>query len=608
MKAEANKRKKVESESDSDSEENGFKADDKRGKTYAVLTRHYNTNAFTEKEEPKESPFSYTICLNHKSDKAKTNSNDKIQELEKIIVEKDKTIKDLNNKLIELNNIIENMKKDSNEKIRQQIAYNEQLISENENLLSKVNNLEKQIRELINQNKELAQKNYNKNNNVINNMSNNNINLLYKNDNIPNISNNNYNINQNIPNNNIKININPQKEKKEIFIEQNSKIIIENVLSNYREPTLIGLQNVGATCFMNSVLQCLSQTTKLTIYFLEQNHRERIINNNISLLYSDYSQLAPRYLELLENLWKKSSAKKYYAPYNFMNTVTNMNPLFKRGEAGDAKDFIIFVLEEIHKELKKPVNIKNNKMLQVSDQLNQYDKQNALYNFFNEFSRETSIISDLFFGFIETNTICLNCKNYFNSRNRPNPICYNYGIFNLIIFPLEEVKNMRNNQNLMNMNNFYQGPSNEVNIDDCFIYNQKTDYFTGENKNYCNICKQLSDSYYTSRIYSAPNILILILNRGKGNVYKVKMNFSEKIDITKYVIQNENKNIVYNLYGVITHIGESGPNAHFVASCRSPIDGKWYRYNDALVDPIKNFQKDIHDFNSPYILFYEKAD
>jgi len=203
---------------------------------------------------------------------------------------------------------------------------------------------------------------------------------------------------------------------------ENSKIIIENVLSNYREPTLIGLQNVGATCFMNSVLQCLSQTEKLTIYFLEQNHRERIINNNISLLYSDNSQLAPRYLELLENLWKKSSAKKYYAPYNFMNTVTNMNPLFKRGEAGDAKDFIIFVLEQIHKELKKPVNIKNNKMIQVSDQLNQYDKQNALYNFFNEFSRETSIISDLFFGFIETNTICLNCKNYFNSRNRPNPI------------------------------------------------------------------------------------------------------------------------------------------------------------------------------------------
>ena len=160
---------------------------------------------------------------------------------------------------------------------------------------------------------------------------------------------------------------------------------------------------------------------------------------------------------------------------------------------------------------------------------------------------------------------------------------------------------------MMNFQNFYQGPTNEVNIDDCFIYNQKTDLFTGENKNYCNICKKLSDSYYTSRIYISPEILILILNRGKGNIYNVKMNFTQTIDITNYVIQNENRKIIYNLYGVITHIGESGPNAHFVASCKSPVDGNWYRYNDARVDPINNFQKDIHDFFSPYILFYERA-
>ena len=593
--------------SDSDSEEIGFKADNKKCETYVELTKHYNTKAFTEKDEPKEKPLSHTVLVNIEADKEKANSNNKIQKLEKAIAEKDKIIKDLNNKLIEHNKIIENMRKEFNEKIQLQTILNEQIISENENLLSKINNLEKKILELTEQNKELTQKNNvkNNNNNIINNNSN--INLLYKNEYIPNISNANYNVNPNIPNyKNIKININPQNEKKEVYIDPNLNKKNENVLSKYKVPILIGLQNIGATCFMNSVLQCLSQTTKLTIYFLTQSHRERIINNNISLLYSDNSQLAPRYLELLENLWKKSG-KKYYAPYNFMNTVNNMNPLFKRGEAGDAKDFIIFILEEIHKELKKPVDIKNMKMLQVSDQFNQYDKKNALNNFFSEFSRETSIISDLFFGFIETNTVCLFCKNYFNSRNMANPICYNYGVFNLLIFPLEEVKNMKNNQNLMNMNNFYQGPTNEVNIDDCFIYNQKTDYFTGENKNYCNICKQLSDSYYTSRIYSAPNILILILNRGKGNVFKVKMNFTETINITNYVIQNENKNLVYNLYGVITHIGESGPNAHFVASCKSSIDGKWYRYNDAIVDPIKDFQKDIHDFCSPYILFYEKV-
>ena len=64
--------------------------------------------------------------------------------------------------------------------------------------------------------------------------------------------------------------------------------------------------------------------------------------------------------------------------------------------------------------------------------------------------------------------------------------------------------------------------------------------------------------------------------------------------------------IIYNLYGVITHIGQSGPNAHFVASCKSPVDKRWYRYNDSLVSQINDVQKEIIDFGTPYILFYQK--
>ena len=145
-----------------------------------------------------------------------------------------------------------------------------------------------------------------------------------------------------------------------------------------------------------------------------------------------------------------------------------------------------------------------------------------------------------------------------------------------------------------------------VNLYECFNYNQKTDYFQGENKNYCNICRQLWNSEYTSYIYSSPNVLILILNRGKNNIYKIKLDFAETIDISQFVI-NKNISQVYNLYGVITHLGESGPNAHFVASCKSPIDGNWYRYNDAIVSPITNIQNEVFNFGIPYILFYQKS-
>ena len=351
---------------------------------------------------------------------------------------------------------------------------------------------------------------------------------------------------------------------------------------------------------MNSTLQCLSQTKDLTNYFLKQKNLEKKGNNDISLNNKSNCKLYSSFLELIQKLWDKNGPKSY-SPTDFMNLVNEINPLFKTGQAGDAKDFIIFILEQLHKELRRSVNSNNNTNL---EQLNQYDKNNALNYFFKDFKNQVSIISDIFYGFNETTNECLNCKSIYNFKGLSNnPICYNYGIFNCLIFPLEEIKNFKNNNNYN-----FQINNNCVSIYDCFKYNQKTEIFTGENKNFCNICKQLYESYYTSKIYICPTILILILNRGKGNMFNVKLFFDEIIDITDFVLQKEKSKIIYNLYGVITHIGESGPNAHFIASCKSPIDKKWYRYNDSIVNPIENIQKEIIDFGTPYILFYHKQE
>ena len=165
-----------------------------------------------------------------------------------------------------------------------------------------------------------------------------------------------------------------------------------------------------------------------------------------------------------------------------------------------------------------------------------------------------------------------------------------------------EVYNMKikekQNNNIMN--------NKSVTLNDCFLFYLKTEHFTGDNQNFCNICGQLSDSYFTTRIYSSPNVLVIVLNRGRGNIHNIKLNFGEMIDITQFVLEKDMPELRYELYGVITHIGESGPNAHFIASCKSPIDKKWYKYNDAFVDPITNIQKEIFDYGVPYILFYQK--
>ena len=514
------------------------------------------------------------------------NLKNKENELNKRYLEVMGKEKEINRKISFLEdkeNLIENENKKMKE-LGNDIMNNQKIMNENKDLYIKNKQLEKEVKELRLQiNQILNQFNENKD---------------YAKENL--IINNDLSVSSSLDAEAIKYLIDKNKEIEKIRTPRKMKNI--DIMKRFKEPTLIGLNNIGATCFMNSTLQCLSQTKALSSYFLNNKNKEKIINNNISLKNKNDNQLSPLYLELINKLWEVNGPKSF-SPNNFMNMINTMNPLFKKGEAGDSKDFIIFILEQIHKELKKPVNENIDNNIIVNEPLNQYDKNNAFNHFFSEFKKECSIISDIFFGFNETNNVCLNCKNIYNSQGLPNPVCYNYGIFNCLIFPLEEVKKMKNKSL---MNNYVQINNNRVSIYECFFYNQNSEYFTGDNRNFCNLCKQTFDSLYTSRIFVSPNVLVLILNRGKGNIYDVKLDFNEKLDITQFVLQKEAPQINYDLYGVITHIGQSGPNAHFVASCKSPIDNKWYRYNDALVNPINNLQKEVIDFGTPYILFYQK--
>ena len=544
-----------------------------------------------------------------KNDKIKINLSNK----EKEINEREKTIKkkekDLNNRVLFLENkelLLEN----ENQKVEKINLSIQQYLAENNNLKNANDNLIKQNQQLQNEifnYKQMLLNNQPNNNFQQNNMIPMNQNIILPQNNQQNniimnfnnqLINNNNNINNNLNNNN---NINNNNTNKNNQIIQ--KETEPEPIKLYKKPTLIGLNNIGATCFMNATLQCLSQTEALTNYFLKEKNKNKIINNNIAKVNKNENQLSPAYLELIQKLWEVNGPKSF-SPNNFMNKINEMNSLFKRGEAGDAKDFIIFILEQMHTELKKSVKQKDNNEVNEEIPLNQYDKMNAFINFFEDFKNETSILTDTFFGFNETTNICLYCKNYYSSKGQSIPICYNYGVFNVLIFPLEEVKNLK--LNIMKQN-IHMNQINKVNLHECFAFNEKTELFSGENKNYCNICKQLYDSLYTSKIFVSPNVLILILNRGKGNIYKVNLDFEQTIDITDFVIQKEKLRIQYNLYGVITHLGESGPNAHFVASCKSPVDGKWYRYNDAFVNPINDFKKEVHDFGTPYILFYKKV-
>ena len=182
---------------------------------------------------------------------------------------------------------------------------------------------------------------------------------------------------------------------------------------------------------------------------------------------------------------------------------------------------------------------------------------------------------------------------------------------------MEEVRkyklNNNNNINVYNnglnypyLNNYINNINNNiVDINDCFEFERRINLMAGDNSMYCNYCKQTCLCKMQTTLTTGPEILVIILNRGKGIQFDVKINFYQEINLSQY-IEKANTGCIYELFGVITHIGESGMSGHFIAYCKDLWSNQWLKYNDAFVSQVQNFQKEVIDFAMPYLLFYQK--
>ena len=378
------------------------------------------------------------------------------------------------------------------------------------------------------------------------------------------------------------------KSEKDLLKYQYDQISEISFDKSKKESTIIrGLNNLGATCYMNATLQCLSNTAPLTDYFLTEFEYNK---------EDDTKKISNEYYILLRHLWNKNDKKNSsYSPNNFFKKIlSEENPLFSGIAANDSKDLLNFLLERLHKELNSKVyeiNNENNSNNEILDQV-QLNEKMMQDLFFKDFIKNyRSIISDLFYFTIEIKLQCFGCKN----------IKYIFQVCLFLDFPLEEVNKYCFSKNkIMSLINV-DGSNPDVNIYDCFEYYHKVDVMTGDYQDYCNICHKCFDSYFSTNLCVLPRYLIINLNRGKNEIYQCKVNFPEEIDLTNYVTY-KNINTKFELYAVICHIGPSSMSGHFVAYCRNRMDQKWYLYNDAIVTLCQ--QSYEYQNKMPYILFY----
>ena len=194
---------------------------------------------------------------------------------------------------------------------------------------------------------------------------------------------------------------NENKEDGESDTESDSDAdeVNENILSQ----GVIGLQNLGNTCYLNAAVQCLSHSTPLTQYFLSNVFVHEINKTNFM---GNQGRVACAFAALLRAAWN-SKPYSIHTPRNLKALVTLVNPLFEGRMQHDSQEALQTLLEGVHQDLNR---VKERpKGLQVNDSEGRRDEIVAKEAWDVSTAREQSVVSDLFMGQFRSTTKCLEC-------------------------------------------------------------------------------------------------------------------------------------------------------------------------------------------------------
>ena len=323
-----------------------------------------------------------------------------------------------------------------------------------------------------------------------------------------------------------------------------------------------GLNNFALNCYMNSLLQCLYHIKGLRTSFIESTE------------FSPTTHKVCYYLsEVMKGLTYGNN--RSFSPYDFKNTLGNINSLFKGTKGADVTDLYRTIVDSIISEI--PYECPEDEEDDDGDNTNQ-EKYYTIAK--KEVDENNPIIKELNY-FFETIYYCPEGYQCYSIQNDTS-----------IMFELLKISKWAKTTNL--------------DLDKCFEYNFK---IVDNNEFYCSKCETTHNNISQDKIISLPKVLTIILNRGKGKQFTNKVDFGEIINIEKYVdntfIDKRNKKYNYKLICVSTHLGSSSNCGHYIAYCFRENTNRYYCLND---ESYRVVSFDDLKYGEPYILFYERID
>lgn len=409
----------------------------------------------------------------------------------------------------------------------------------------------------------------------------------------------------------------------------------------FLEQYATGLTNLGNSCYMNCVLQCLGATPQLTSFFfptllnapkdpssdssaIQTSYRRHInVNNKLG----SKGILTTNFVTLLTNMFSNNG--KFFTPMNFKKVIGSLSPggQFASFDQQDCLEFLNFILDGLHEDLNQ-MAIKDPKEKKAIMELTTEQEKTREFlpvrlastiEWERYLKLNFSVIVDYFQGQYLSQLRCLEC----------GLTSTTYNAFQILSLPIPEKL----------------GSNTTITLDDCLKEFVNTELLDNNNKWHCPRCKKFTKLTKKISITRLPQVLIIHFKRFKVSPhtgYMDKMNnminypVNDILDLTSYwpevgttmlnqdpshlmpkekeqqilstlPTRNQKPPFRYKLYGVVNHFGTLS-TGHYTSYVYKESDAKnkrgWCYFDDAKIT--YNCKESQVLTPSAYCLFYER--